>query len=384
MGGCVPDAPASTESWRWCTALSMAFIRRHPEHIEELKDCYVKGLEWVHPAILEQARKQLPPLNPYYALDPNLVKTGKWKESVSNSFDLGGYQNFLPSSLKEDRAAFDRELQEAREREQIEESKKNEKKEHIEVGLHPKDEKKMRAKYRAEKKKNESFDLARTRKFDTIEQKRQPLLNVEYKRLAKLNDFKELKKRWESTCTLSDEMKRLKLEEKKKNARKPFDSSTQAIDYSMSKRMELGFHGKKSFDGPSPLAKEALEAANQVSEHLAQAIEYTCPLLPLTLNYSPLNDIHRPPKMFSLACSFWILDSIWALLLALLTLLAQQLLQRKQKRQKPLTALEQALANVDKSSKWKFQAADQEKTLKQNLDKCQVRRMTKKKCRGTR
>lgn len=45
MGGNIPEPPPSVEQWRWCTALAMSFIRRHPEHIDELKDVYVKGEE---------------------------------------------------------------------------------------------------------------------------------------------------------------------------------------------------------------------------------------------------------------------------------------------------------------------------------------------------
>jgi len=39
---------------------------------------------------------------------------------------------------------------------------------------------------------------------------------------------------------------------------------------------------------------------------------------------------------------------------------------------KPLTALEQAIKSVDKSEKWKFEAADQQVILKKNLENCQA------------
>ena len=265
LGGSVPDPPDGIEGWRWCTAMAIAFVRRHPEHIEDVRDVYAKGLEWVGPDLLDRARKQLPPLNPYYDLDENLVKKGKWKESVESSFDLGGYQNFLPNALKDDREHFKREIEEAIRREAEEKEKMKEKAERKEVGLDEKDAKKLRLRVRMEKKAVAEADFKRTKKFDAIEQRRQPLLNVEYKRLAKLNDFKELKKRWESTCTLNEDMKRLKLEKKKKNARKPFDSRIQRVDKAVSKRMELGFQGKsqRQLDGPSPLAKEAIEIANE-------------------------------------------------------------------------------------------------------------------------
>ena len=69
----------------------------------QLRETYKKGLEWTEPRLIEEARSALPPLNPYYDLDEDLVKTGNWRQSVQNSFDLGGYQNFIPDSLKSKR-----------------------------------------------------------------------------------------------------------------------------------------------------------------------------------------------------------------------------------------------------------------------------------------
>ena len=118
MGGALPDPPGGIDAWRWCTALAMAFVRRYPEHIDELRDTYTKGLEWAEPRLIDEARAALPPLNPYYDLDEDLVKSGKWKQSVQNSFDLGGYQNFIPDSLKSRRKADDDELKLAIKREE--------------------------------------------------------------------------------------------------------------------------------------------------------------------------------------------------------------------------------------------------------------------------
>jgi hypothetical protein len=100
LGGSIPDPPEGISPWRWCCAMVMAFMRRHPEHIDELRESYKKGLEWTEPRIIETAREALPPLNPYYQLDEEMVKKGKWKDSVSRSYELGGYQNFIPESLR--------------------------------------------------------------------------------------------------------------------------------------------------------------------------------------------------------------------------------------------------------------------------------------------
>ena len=57
LGGAIPDPPEGISPWRWCCALVMAFMRRHPEHIDELRESYKKGLEWTEPRIIEYARE---------------------------------------------------------------------------------------------------------------------------------------------------------------------------------------------------------------------------------------------------------------------------------------------------------------------------------------
>ena len=261
--------------------------------------------------MLEQARSTLPPLNPYYDLDPELVKKGKWKESVENSMTLGGYQNFLPSQLQDSRAAYKAETEVMVQTLTQNLNSQAEKNVEVEMGMTEKDAKQLRMKIKAEHTRMEIGDIKRNKKFDMIENKRQPLLNVEYKRLAKLNEFSELKKRWESTCTLNEEMKRLKLEEKKKNERKPFDNRNQVVEYAVSKRNPLGASTKKH-SGPSPLATAAKEKA-------------------------------------------------------------QQLLRLKREMKKtPLTELEYALKNVDSSTQWNYAAAEQHANLKQALDNSQA------------
>jgi len=88
----LPNAPDGIDSTRWCTSLVIAFLRRYPEHIDELKDCYSAGLEWTSPALISEARSKLPPRDAYYELDPEMVREGRWKESVERSYELGGYQ----------------------------------------------------------------------------------------------------------------------------------------------------------------------------------------------------------------------------------------------------------------------------------------------------
>ena len=39
MGGALPDPPGGINAWRWSTALAMAFVRRYPEHIDEVRAC---------------------------------------------------------------------------------------------------------------------------------------------------------------------------------------------------------------------------------------------------------------------------------------------------------------------------------------------------------
>ena len=146
MGGTLPDAPGGIDAWRWCTALAMAFVRRYPEHIDELRDCYKKGLEWTDSKLIEEARAALPPLNPYFELDPEMVKTGNWKKSVQNSFDLGGYQNFIPKSLKDKRKSEDDELKAAIEAEENRLKEEAERKKLKDIGA-AKDDRKLKMKY---------------------------------------------------------------------------------------------------------------------------------------------------------------------------------------------------------------------------------------------
>ena len=41
------------------------------------------------------------------------MKKGKWKDSVSRSYELGGYQNFIPLSLQNKRENAEKEMKEA-------------------------------------------------------------------------------------------------------------------------------------------------------------------------------------------------------------------------------------------------------------------------------
>ena len=61
---------------------------------------------------------------------------------------------------------------------------------------------------------------------------------------------------------MTDEMKRLKVVEKEKNSRKPWNGRTPAIDPSHAKRLDLGATAtKKEYSGPSPMALAAKERA---------------------------------------------------------------------------------------------------------------------------
>lgn len=81
-------------------------------------------------------------------------------------------------------------------------------------------DKKIRAVYKKEERDKMEQDRMRKLRFYKNEDKRQPLLGVEFKRLAKAKNFTELKKRWESTCSMDEEMNRLKVVKKEQSQRK--------------------------------------------------------------------------------------------------------------------------------------------------------------------
>ena len=293
LGGSVPDPPDGVTNWRWCSALVMAFMRRHPEHIDELRETYKKGLEWTEPIIIGQAREALPPLKPYFELDESLVKQGKWKESVAKSFDLGGYQNFIPSSLRNKREAAEKEIQEAVERERKAQLEEEEVKRLKSVGAEVND-KRIRAMFIREQRDKLEQDKKRELRFDRNEEKRQSLLKIEYIRLAKAKNFPELKKRWESTCSMNDEMSRLKIVKKDEKKRKPWDCRIPMVDKSLSKRFSLGAANirdgnPRSLAGPSPLAVAAKEKA------MARMAEKQ------KRNKKPLTELERAIRVSSMA-----------------------------------------------------------------------------------
>ena len=81
-----------------------------------MKQCRLSLFQSLSP--LASPIAALPPLNRYFDLDEELVKKGKWKDSVSRSYELGGYQNFIPQSLQAKRESAEKEMKEAVEREQ--------------------------------------------------------------------------------------------------------------------------------------------------------------------------------------------------------------------------------------------------------------------------
>ena len=317
LGGYIPNPPKEISQDRWTTTLVMVFLRRYPEYIEELKDTYKKGLEWTSPKALEIGKEMLPPRDAYYELDETLVKDGKWKDSVEKSFQLGGYQYFLPTKLKvkreeeKNRIAEEGFLLDRLEKEEEEIARL------AEVGVEVND-KKLSASYRKAQRLEDDLMRLRESKMKSIEVKRQPLLNVEYQRLTKTKDFGELKKRWESTCTISEEMKRLKVVEKEKNYRKPWADRNQAVVAAVAKRQDLGQIGqaKEKRGGPSPLALAAKEKA-----------------------------------MAAIAL-------------------------RRDKKKKKLSELDKALQTVDKSNGFRYQAAEDHEILKRQLDCAQAEVIT--------
>ncbi len=265
LGGAIPDPPGGMTEWRWATALVMAFLRRYPEHIGELRLTYEKGLEWTEPRLIEEARGLLPPREAYYDLDPDLVKVGEWKQSVKRSYDLGGYQNFLPNSLKEKRANAQRELEDAIKREAADEVKAAEAEKLRKLGA-VKDDRALKLKYLKQRAAIEAQSRALDKKQAKLEVKRQPLLGVEYRELTKKGQFNTLKERWTGTCHMNEEMSRLAVVKKTKNMRPSWNGSTPAIDSNIAKRMELGADHKQKFNGPSPMAEEARRRARAKME----------------------------------------------------------------------------------------------------------------------
>ena len=125
-----------------------------------------------------------------------------------------------------------------------------------------KDDRKLKMKYVREKMDRMEEDRRRERRFDKADTKRGALLKIEYDRLHRSGDFRELKKRWESTCKMTEEMKRLKVVEEEKNSRRPWDGRSQAMDPSHAKKLDLGtVTSKREYSGPSPMAVAAKERA---------------------------------------------------------------------------------------------------------------------------
>jgi hypothetical protein len=175
--GLLPNPPPETDPVRWACSLALACLRRHPEHIDELRDCYLKGLEWSTPGLVEEAKGALPPRDAYYELDEEMVKTGDWKKSVQRSYELGGYQNFIPQSLKDKRKEaadeLERELQRERERAVAEEERRR-------LAALDVDDGKIKAEYRREARDREDGKWRKEQAFDKTDAKRAPLLQLEY------------------------------------------------------------------------------------------------------------------------------------------------------------------------------------------------------------
>ena len=274
FGTAVPDPPVGVSAWRWCCALALALIRRYPEYIGEVKDAYKRGLEWSEPGLIEEARKNLPPREAYYELDEELVKQGKWKASVQRQFDQGGYQNFLPASLKKKRSDDEKALSDELSRLSNLEALEDEKRRLAAIGVEVNDPG-VRSIMKRQIKQQAEEDAEREAKLEAMDCKRQPLLGIEYQKLTKTHNFEELKERWQSTCSLSDEMKRLKVVEEAQKAKAPWDGRSQAVDSTVAKRQSLGAprsagadnnntnsnNNNTPFDGPSPLAQAARERA---------------------------------------------------------------------------------------------------------------------------
>lgn len=102
LGGKLPAPPRSVAEWRWCTALVLVFLRRHPESLEHTDAAVQLGLEWTTPALLETARRALPPADCYYDLDSEFVETGCWRDTEASLMADGGYQNFLQPRRKDE------------------------------------------------------------------------------------------------------------------------------------------------------------------------------------------------------------------------------------------------------------------------------------------
>ena len=195
------------------------------------------------------------------------MKTGSWKQSVANSYALGGYQNFLPQSLQNKREAAEtslrKELEEEVRRSEVEEEKKR----LASIGV---DDGKIRAEYARGERSELSADYERRARFGRMEERRQPLLKLEYKRLAKARDFGELKKRFTADSTMAEDLQRLKVAQKQARAKPSWEGRSKAIESSVAKRLDIGEEagggeGGK-FAGPSPMAIAAKERATRKME----------------------------------------------------------------------------------------------------------------------
>jgi len=182
-------------------------------------------------------------------------------------------------------------------------------------------DKKIRAAYRKEEREKMEQDRMRQRRFNKNEDKRQPLLGVEFKKLAKTKNFTELKKRWEATCSMDDEMNRLKIVKKEENRRRPWDGSIPAVEHSAAKRKPIGHNPKSSskiITGPSPLAIAAKERA------------------------------------------------------------AVRIQERQNRNKKPISQLKKAIMDSEKNSnKYRFEAAETQSNLKRALDQAQANVVSK-------
>jgi len=150
--------------------------------------------------------------------------------------------------------------------------KEEEMKEHIRLKSLGVDDGQLQRQYVKESADESLKDYRRQQRFNKIDAKRTPLLQVEYARLTKMKDFDTLKKKWGTACTMDEDLERLKVVKEKAIERKAWNGREQTVESCVAKRMDIGAAARQKqnegmkHSGPSPMAIAAKERAYRKME----------------------------------------------------------------------------------------------------------------------
>eukprot|EP01029_Cantina_marsupialis_P017761 TRINITY_DN3_c0_g5_i1.p1 TRINITY_DN3_c0_g5~~TRINITY_DN3_c0_g5_i1.p1 ORF type:complete len:691 (+),score=162.12 TRINITY_DN3_c0_g5_i1:132-2204(+) len=100
--GVMPQPPEGMSLWRWFTALIITYLKRYPEHFKRVGKFVEDGTQWTDEHLLKTAFNALPPESYSLDIDPELIKTGKWKTGMKHLFDEHGSRAFKNMTQERD------------------------------------------------------------------------------------------------------------------------------------------------------------------------------------------------------------------------------------------------------------------------------------------